>query len=147
MKLFALVLFTKDLNPKKYEALATLLSNRYVNTGKPTELLQLYLGVFTKGTCNVQENGIFDSDYFNRRGLAVWGDVRDLIKTFELETILIYTALLLKKRIIVYHHSLEELLESLRTFPTLMKHRNVVDSLFPWVDLNDDELAVLKVQN
>jgi len=35
----------------------------------------------------------------------------ELIKMFGLETILIYTALLLKKRIVVYHHSLEALLK------------------------------------
>lgn len=37
--------------------------------------------------------------------------VVELIKLFGLETILIYTALLLKKRIVVYHHSLEALLK------------------------------------
>lgn len=37
--------------------------------------------------------------------------VAELIKMFGLETILIYTALLLKKRIVVYHHSLEALLK------------------------------------
>jgi hypothetical protein len=37
--------------------------------------------------------------------------VVELIKMFGLETILIYTALLLKKRIVVYHHSLEALLK------------------------------------
>jgi hypothetical protein len=37
--------------------------------------------------------------------------VVELIKMFGLATILIYTALLLKKRIVVYHHSLEALLK------------------------------------
>lgn len=42
---------------------------------------------------------------------SVFVFVVELIKMFGLETILIYTALLLKKRIVVYHHSLEALLK------------------------------------
>jgi hypothetical protein len=37
--------------------------------------------------------------------------VSELIRMFGLETILVYTALLLKKRIVVYHHGLEALLK------------------------------------
>jgi len=42
---------------------------------------------------------------------SVFVFVVELIKMFGLETILIYTGLLLKKRIVVYHHSLEALLK------------------------------------
>jgi hypothetical protein len=42
---------------------------------------------------------------------SVFVFIVELIKLFGLETILIYTALLLKKRIVVYHHSLEALLK------------------------------------
>ncbi|XP_033340777.2 DENN domain-containing protein 10 [Megalopta genalis] len=144
VKQFALVLFAKDFNPRKYEVLSRVLSKMYCKTGKPTEILQLYLSVFTKGSCSTQENGTFVSDDFNSYRFTVNTNIRELIKAFELETILIYTALLLKKRIIVYHHSLEQLLKWTGLFPALMKHRKVSDNLFPWVDLVDDELAELK---
>lgn len=145
VKQFALVLFAKDCNPRKYEVLSRVLSKMYCKTGKPTEILQLYLSVFTKGSCSTQENGTFVSDDFNNHRFSVNTNITELIKAFELETILIYTALLLKKRVIVYHHSLEQLLKWIRIFPALMKHRKVTDNLFPWVDLVDDELAELKV--
>ncbi|XP_034177230.1 DENN domain-containing protein 10 [Osmia lignaria lignaria] len=144
VKQFALVLFAKDFNPRKYEVLSRVLSKMYCKTGKPTEILQLYLSVFTKGSCSTQENGTFVSDDFNSHRFTMNTNIREMIKTFELETILIYTALLLKKRIIVYHHSLEQLLKWIGIFPELMKHRKVTDNLFPWVDLIDDELAELK---
>nr|CAD7590374.1 unnamed protein product [Timema genevievae] len=67
-----------------------------------------------------------------------------LVQTFGLESILIYTALLLKKRIIVYHHSLGSLLAWVRTFPSMMSHRRGYDYLFPWVDLAQDEILELK---
>ncbi|XP_066589849.1 putative DENN domain-containing protein 10 B [Prorops nasuta] len=144
VKQFALVLFTKDFNPQKYEVLSRVLSKMYCKTGKPTEILQLYLSVFTKGSCSTQENGTFVSDDFNGHRFAINTNVKELIKSFELETILIYTALLLKKRIIVYHHSLEQLLKWIKTFPALMKHSRVTDYLFPWIELNSEEITELK---
>ncbi|KAK0161602.1 hypothetical protein PV327_010057 [Microctonus hyperodae] len=146
IKQFALVLFTKDFNPEKYEVLCRILSKMYCKTGNTTEILKLYLSVYINGTCTTQENGIFLSDDFDGERLKnVDGSyIRGLIKTFELETILIYTALLLKKRIIIYHHSLEQLLKWIKTIPTLMTHRRITDTLFPWVDLVSEEIADLK---
>ncbi|XP_015174921.1 PREDICTED: protein FAM45B-like [Polistes dominula] len=67
VKQFALVLFAKDFNPQKYEVLSRVFSKMYCKTGKPTEILQLYLSVFTKGSCSTQENGTFVSDDFSSR--------------------------------------------------------------------------------
>ncbi|KAF7994770.1 hypothetical protein HCN44_004242 [Aphidius gifuensis] len=145
VKQFALILFTRDFNPQKYEVFTRVMSKMYCKTGDPSEILKLYLSVYTNGTCTTQENGTFLSDDFNGQRLVADSNIRGLIKAFELETILIYTALLLKKRIIVYHHSLEELLKWIKTFPALMKHRKVTDNLFPWIDLVKEELAELKV--
>lgn len=145
MKQLALVLFARDFNPQKYEALCRVLSKTYCRTGSPTDLLQLYLSVFTKGSCAGQDNGTFASDEYTGRRAGNNTNVRGLIKAFELKTILIYTAILLKKRIIVYHHSLEQLLRWIQTFPAFMKHRNVTENLFPWVDLVKDEVLELKV--
>ncbi|XP_012289016.1 putative protein FAM45B [Orussus abietinus] len=144
VKQFALILFTKDFNPSKYETLCRILSKTYCKSGNPTEILQLYLSVYTKGTCTTQENGTFISDEFTSHCFESNTNIKELIKTFELETILIYTALLLKKRIIVYHHSLEQLLRWIVTFPALMKHRNLTEYLFPWIELIPDELNDLK---
>ncbi|KAG8034037.1 hypothetical protein G9C98_008518 [Cotesia typhae] len=116
----------------------------YCKTGNPVEILKLYLSVFTNGSCTTEENGIYNSDDYNLSHLNSDTNIRDLIKTFELETILIYNALLLKRRIVVYHHSLEQLFKWIRTFPALMKHRDVTDNLIPWIDLNADEIQDLK---
>ncbi|XP_057334969.1 DENN domain-containing protein 10-like [Microplitis mediator] len=144
VKQFALILFTKDYNPQKYEVLCRVLSKMYCKTGNPVEILKLYLSVFTTGSCTTEENGIFTSDDYNYPHLNTDTNIRDLIKTFELETILIYNALLLKKRIVVYHHSLEQLFKWIKTFPAFMKHRNVTDNLIPWIDLIADEIQDLK---
>jgi hypothetical protein len=88
---------------------------------------------------------MFSSDDFDMLPIGSNTNVKDLIQIFELETILIYTALLLKKRIFIYHHSLEQLLKWMKSFPVLMKHRKITDFLLSWVDLIPDELNELKV--
>jgi len=70
----------------------------YRKTGKPTEILQLYLSVFTKGSCLTQKKGTFVSDDLSTYRFAASANFKELTKIFELEVILIYTALLLKKK-------------------------------------------------
>ncbi|KAJ9585821.1 hypothetical protein L9F63_020523 [Diploptera punctata] len=148
VKQFALVLWSQDLNPDKYETLCRMLSKTYCKTGSPVSMLQLYLSVVTRGSCTTEENGTFLVRDFetrtNHNNHPHNTQVRELIRVFGLETILIYTALLLKKRIIVYHHSLEALLKWMSSFPALMWHRKAADILFPWIDLVPEELLDLK---
>ncbi|XP_049863153.1 putative DENN domain-containing protein 10 B isoform X2 [Schistocerca gregaria] len=112
LKQFALILWAKDLNPEKYETLCRILSKTYCKTGNPAVMLQLYLSVITRGSCTTEENGTFLAKDFESRKNIPHTTLKELIQTFGLESILIYTGLLLKKRIIVYHHSLEALLKS-----------------------------------
>ncbi|GLH02860.1 Protein FAM45A [Gryllus bimaculatus] len=107
-------------------------------------MLQLYLSVLTRGSCTTEENGTFLSKDFESRKYSSSTMLKELINTFGLESILIYTALLLKKRIVVYHHSLEALLKWIRTFPVMMWHRRNSDILFPWIDLVPEEIMDLK---
>ncbi|KAK8773572.1 hypothetical protein V5799_011892, partial [Amblyomma americanum] len=110
VKLFVLVLHTKDFSPEKYETLSRILSKVYCKTGDPTALLRLFLSVSVKGSCTTEENGTFLLSNFDRRRSMTHVPIKDIIKMFGLETIIIYTALILKKRVIVYHHKLNVLL-------------------------------------
>ncbi|XP_063233135.1 putative DENN domain-containing protein 10 B [Bacillus rossius redtenbacheri] len=130
---FALVLWTKDLSPEKYETLCRILSKTYCKSGTPAAMLRLYLSVVTQGSCTTEENGTFlAGDFDNRDAAAGVTKLKELVQTFGLESILVYTAMLLKKRVIVYHHNLQDLLSWIRTFPALMWHRRGSDYLFPW---------------
>ncbi|XP_028135377.1 DENN domain-containing protein 10 isoform X2 [Diabrotica virgifera virgifera] len=57
--------------------------------------------------------------------------VLGLIKSLGLETILIYNALLLKKQILVYHSSVEDLQEGLASITKLVLIRKPEDLLLP----------------
>ncbi|KAK6633045.1 hypothetical protein RUM43_012788 [Polyplax serrata] len=144
VKQFALVIWASDYNPEKYDNLCRILSKRYCKTGDPTVVLQLYLSVMTGGVCTTEENGMFSLTDFQSRRKPENSDIKDLIKLFGLEIILIYTTLLLNKRLIIYHHSLDSLLKWVQIIPYLMVHRNFDGITFPWVHLESDELLNLK---
>ncbi|XP_048584913.1 DENN domain-containing protein 10 isoform X3 [Nematostella vectensis] len=110
------VLLAKDFHPEKYRSLTRLLSSGLLDTGNPAEMLEQYLSVLTK----------------------------DVVNIFGVETILVYTALLLKKRVAVYTPRLPTLLDITRTLPVLVWHRQNWSILHPYVDLEEDEIEELK---
>lgn len=144
VKQFVLVLWAKDFHPEKYETLSRILSKTYCKTGNPAYLLQLYLSVITSGSCQTEENGTFLVKDFHQKKAYLQSSLKSIINTFKLETILIYTALMLKKRIVVYHHRLNSLQQFLRALPAFVWHRQNWQILYPYVDMVDSELSDLK---
>lgn len=143
VRLFVLILRTKDFSPEKYETLARILSKVYCKTGDPTALLRLFLSVAIKGSCTTEENGTFLLKDFERKRNLTQVPIKEVIRMFGLETILIYTALILKKRVMVYHHKLSLLLSYIRVFPALTQHRTEWDHFFPFMELSPGELVEL----
>ncbi|XP_070541116.1 DENN domain-containing protein 10-like [Ptychodera flava] len=141
VKHFSLVLLSRDYNPEKYETLCQILSKAYKESGNPATLLESYLAVLTKGSCPSEDNGTFAVKEYDVRKAYVASPIKDVINLFGVETILIYTALLLKKRIAVYHSKIEELLQFTRALPTLVWHRQNWSILYPNVHLDDPEEA------
>ncbi|KAG7279812.1 hypothetical protein CRUP_013722 [Coryphaenoides rupestris] len=108
---FSLVVTTKDFNPEKYAAFSRVLCRMYIKHGSPVKMMESYIAVLTKGIC------------------------QNVVAQFGMETIILYTALMLKKRIVVHHPRIEALLEFTR------KDWSV---LHPYVHLTDVELDDLK---
>ncbi|KAI2805500.1 Protein fam45a [Blomia tropicalis] len=67
--------------------------------------------------------------------------LKKIIKLFHLDVILIYTALLLKRKIVVYHHSQSKLLEFMSALPFFVSHRIECpdDTFYPNLDLHCPE--------
>lgn len=143
VRLFVLVLHTRDFSPDKYETLARILSKVYCKTGDPTALLRLFLSVSVKGSCTTEENGTFLLKDFERRRSLTQVPIKDIIKMFGLEAIIIYTAIMLKKRVIVYHHKLNVLLNYIRALTALSQHRPGWEHFYPFMELSPAEVAEL----
>jgi len=89
------------------------------NEYSPLSLLEAYLRLFSKGTFKDQ---ITTETFADAREAKV-GNLQLLLKTFGEEGVRIWTALMLKKRIVVYHENMNELLELLAAMPSLVLHR------------------------
>ncbi|XP_033114866.1 DENN domain-containing protein 10-like [Anneissia japonica] len=143
VKAFSLVLLCKDFNPEKYIALCQILCNAYVKTGRPSSMLGSYLSVLTKGSCASENNGTFLVKDFDVRKAYAESNLRDLIEMFGMETILIYTAMLLKRKVAVYHSNVQDLLAFTRSLPALVWHRQNWSIMSPYVHLKAQELESL----
>ncbi|XP_065828241.1 DENN domain-containing protein 10-like [Oscarella lobularis] len=137
---FSVVLLTKDFNPEKYQTLMSILASAYASSGSAAKLLEPYLKVLTTGQCT----GQFQVKSYDVRRAYIAASIKDFVNQFGVETILVYTALLLKKRVAVYHPRLPELLKITRALPVLVWQRQNWNVLYPHVDIDEAELNDLK---
>ncbi|XP_059488808.1 DENN domain-containing protein 10-like [Neocloeon triangulifer] len=141
---FAICVWSSEFNPEMYEALSKVMANKYNRTGNNVLVLELYLAATTIGEIQDSDFSFSSKDFPQSMISQGSTNIKEIISNFGLETILIYTAVLLKKRIIVYHHDMATLLKTVRSLPALVSHRGLYSNIFPCVDLQKDEIFSLK---
>ncbi|XP_072177389.1 DENN domain-containing protein 10-like [Diadema setosum] len=144
VKHFSLILLAKDFNPEKYQTLGKILCRIYASTGNAAVILQSYLAVVTKGMCPSEDNGTFVVQDFEAKKAYAAGSVKDVINMFGLQAILIYTALVLKKKVVVFHSRVEEVIKFTRALPSFVWHRQNWSIVHPFVHLEEEELEDLR---
>jgi len=147
---FTLTIFSTEFNPEKFFALGELLIKIYQQTNNPALMLNCFLDVMItmKHEAKDPSGGVIGTfngaDYDNRNHFLV-SPLLDVIKTFEANALLIWIALLMKKRIVIYSDSLPSLLKFIRALPLFVLHRQDWSLLRPFVTMeNEAEIADLK---
>eukprot|EP01125_Pyxidicula_operculata_P015825 TRINITY_DN5390_c0_g1_i1.p1 TRINITY_DN5390_c0_g1~~TRINITY_DN5390_c0_g1_i1.p1 ORF type:complete len:376 (+),score=69.04 TRINITY_DN5390_c0_g1_i1:51-1130(+) len=140
VELFTLCLITNEFNPEKYSTLVKYLSNIYKKHKNTVKVLQAFLDVYTT-TKHTSDIGTFESAPYDtpKKEHLLTSPLLDVIKMFEDRSWLIWSALIMKKRIIIYSDQLELLLKITRALPLFVLHRQDWSLLRPFVTLENPE--------
>jgi len=93
-----------------------------------------------KGSFECEGVGLFEDKKFDVRKSLLATSLKDLVKMFGIEIILIWNAVLMKKRVVVFGDKLSVLLRVMRGIPLLVWHRQNWNILRPYVTLSTEEI-------
>jgi hypothetical protein len=121
-------------NPEKHFALLRLLSAAYAETGEPMGVLQGFLAANTEGRYKGWKAASFD----DRRVALEGTSLRAVVRTFGQASVLLWCAMLLKKRVLVHGSRWADLQKIVRALPQLAWHRQDWGILRPMVQLSSE---------
>jgi hypothetical protein len=136
---FCIVIVTKAFNPEKYGSLCKCLTDIYATSGTPVKVLEAWLiavrGAHLEG---------YDPLSFTKPQAMLATSIKDIVKLFDEQTIHIWSAILMKKRVAVYSDRIGHVLRVIRALPLFSFHRQDWDVLRPYVSMSEPEMAELQ---
>lgn len=131
--------FARPFNPEKFAALIKLLLHQYTSHDEdPTKILAAYLSIHMTGTYTDHKNAALSfqaQSFLDSDALKAVSAIKDVYSGVGSDIIVLYNAVMLKKRILVYGEptSLHKLMSVVRTLPQLAWHRQDWSILRPIV--------------
>lgn len=119
----SLCIITRSFNPEKHQKMLDVLAEQYLTTADPTRMLEAYLSIYTTGQFSNAKGAFKSAEYDDDSAIRSNCKLMDLINTFESDSVILWNAILLKKRIVVYADSVPKVLETIRILPCLARHR------------------------
>eukprot|EP00277_Geminigera_cryophila_P017834 CAMPEP_0179442054 /NCGR_PEP_ID=MMETSP0799-20121207/25546_1 /TAXON_ID=46947 /ORGANISM="Geminigera cryophila, Strain CCMP2564" /LENGTH=316 /DNA_ID=CAMNT_0021226805 /DNA_START=54 /DNA_END=1004 /DNA_ORIENTATION=+ len=138
---FTICAHSKQFDPEKHGAICQELAKEYANAGTPLKVLEGYLSILTLSSFGgySEKNFLLDEDAMKSSVPLGW-----VIESFGVEVVLLWTAMLLKKRVVVYSNKVTELQRLLRVLPALVWHRGNWNVMRPYILADDTGLADLQ---
>lgn len=147
----SIVVCSSIFNPEKYQALLDLfLQNYVIGNGEPGKILEAYLSVFTTGVYSSVSSSSTSKISFD---MAKFPDInavstklsciKELIQKFGVEVVVIWNAIILKKRILFVGENVKQILSILRSLPLFAIHRNDWSVLRPLVTSDPEHIEDL----
>lgn len=141
---FGISIASEEFNPEKYQHLLGLLSNLYATTGEPTEILQAVLRVNTIGKYSSKDSKDETkpwkaADFDKKKALLAGTSLKSVMGFFGDYSVLIWLAVLLKKRIFVLADKWSDVFFAVRSLPQLAWLRQDWSLLRPMVLLESKE--------
>lgn len=138
---FTVVITSKSYDPERYAAITKVLADAYKGPGGVGNLLTGFLSIFRTGNWEAGSYGKFILADYDVRKAYFASSIKDVIVMFGLEVILLWVAMLLRKKVVVYSDRLSTLLPVVRAAPLFVWHRQNWGLLRPFVTMTDAELA------
>jgi hypothetical protein len=138
---FTVALQSKHFDPEKYGAICLELAQAYAKSGTPLKVLEGYLSILTLGSFGSFEEKHYLQTVHSKISSAPMSWV---MESFGVQVVLLWTGMLLKKRIVVYSSKLVESQKLLRVLPLLVSHRDNWNLLRPYCTGDDAELSELE---
>eukprot|EP00048_Salpingoeca_helianthica_P016397 m.232121 g.232121 ORF g.232121 m.232121 type:complete len:345 (-) comp18584_c0_seq1:26-1060(-) len=126
----------KDFNPQMYNDLNTLFLELYSAEGSGPAVQQAFVSVFVKGSLGKR----FNVASYDVRRAHLKGSIKELVKTFGIESILLFVAVLLRRRVAVYCPDQAQLLATVRALPLFVYSRRDWNIVRPLVRLTESDL-------
>lgn len=139
---YAIFLLCKIFDPERYESLLNMLHDAYAASGTPLKLMEGFLSVYSKGGYAFKDQKFLDSKWDVRQAY-INTSIKKVLQLFGADSMTIWTAMLLKRRIVVFCEEASELLSFIRALPLLVWHRQNWDVLHPFVTMDTMEITQL----
>mmetsp|Transcript_64121 Transcript_64121/g.144628 ORF Transcript_64121/g.144628 Transcript_64121/m.144628 type:complete len:345 (+) Transcript_64121:279-1313(+) len=134
-----LVALSTGFNPDKMRALLEIVADQYLDSGSPVSVLKSVLCVRTTKTLQEWKSEMYD----DAQALAVSGaSLGDLVSALGLQSVLIWTAMLKKKRVAVVGDSAASVIAAVQALPQFA--RQDLSILRPLVTMSANELDDLE---
>ncbi|XP_021961131.1 DENN domain-containing protein 10 [Folsomia candida] len=144
VKMVGVIVVAANFHKEMYESVGNVLYLTYMKTGDASLVLQQFLSLVVEGNCSLPKKKVFTLDDHWLSAPYDNHQIKEIILRFGLETILIYTALQKRKRIVVYHYDIDVLSNFTFSLPALSNSPEVWKAIYPWIDLNEYELEFTK---